>query len=75
MSAIERARSTIALTKGSCINDEGAAGVEVIGSAEVVVGSAEVVAGGGRVVVGGALDISDTRLIGLGVLPEFLQRL
>jgi hypothetical protein len=72
MSATERARSATALTKGSGVDDEGAAGAEVTGGAEVVVGGAKVVVGGGRVVVGGP-DIADTRLIGSLILPR-LQR-
>jgi hypothetical protein len=67
MSVTERAMSATALTKGSSAEDEGAAGAEVTGSANLV-------ADGGMVVVGG-LDIADTRLIGLGVLPELLRRL
>jgi hypothetical protein len=57
------------------VDDEGAAGAEVIGSGEVVTVNGEVVAGGGRVVVGGDPEISDTRLIGREVLLELLQML
>jgi hypothetical protein len=65
--------SATALTKGSGVDDEGAAGAEVTGGAEVVVGGTKVVVGGGRVVVGGGPDIADTRLIGSLILPR-LQR-
>ena len=52
---------------------EDGVGTEVDSSscAAVVIGGG----GGGLVEVEGGLDISDTRLIGLGALPELLRRL
>ena len=51
MSAMERARSATALTRGSGVDEEGVVGAEEMGGADVVAGGAEVAAGGGRVVV------------------------
>jgi len=73
---MERARSATALTRGSGVDEEGVVDAEEMGGADMVAGGVEVAAGGGRVVVvGGGPDISDTRLIGLGVLSELLRRL
>jgi hypothetical protein len=54
---------------------EDAVGAEMVGSGEVEAANAEVVAGGGGRVVVGGLDIADTRLIGLRILPGLLRRL
>jgi hypothetical protein len=65
------------VAKDSNVIGEDAVGADGVGSGDVETGSAVVVVGGsgGLVVVGGGPDISDTRLIGLRILPGLLQRL
>lgn len=71
MSATVRARSATTLAKGSGMDAEAVvAGSEVEGNAAVEAGGASGIMAARR-----GLDIADTRLVGLGFLPELLRRL